>query len=99
MFPRTLPRAAVRQVIHQEKIRRELAPVKVIKDEKASVKDMFTTFRRLLTNTIFMSNTISSLFYVFGYLPYWVFTPKYIETQYRQSASTSRYYSLSIKIN
>lgn len=52
--------------------------------------DMFKTFKRLLGNTTFMCNNISSLFYIFGYIPYWTFTPKYIETQYRQSASVSR---------
>lgn len=51
---------------------------------------MFKTFRRLLRNMTYMLNNLSSLFYVFGYTPYWTFTPKYIETQYRQSASVSK---------
>lgn len=37
MFPRTLPRAAVRRLIQQEKVRRELVCVKQ-EDVKASVK-------------------------------------------------------------
>lgn len=52
---------------------------------------MLVTFKRLLLNATLMFNNISSLFYFFGYLPYWTYTPKYIETQYRQSASVSRY--------
>lgn len=113
MFPKTLPRAAVRRVIHQERIRRELSIVQP-KEEEASLKglfaligikdvhyviekknnisdsDMFVTFKRLLKNRTLMMNNVSSLFYLFGYIPYWTFTPKYIETQFRQSASVSR---------
>lgn len=52
--------------------------------------DMMVTFKRLLHNRIYMLNTISGAFYVFGYMPYWTFTPKYLEIQYRQSAATAR---------
>ncbi|XP_067632743.1 solute carrier organic anion transporter family member 74D-like isoform X2 [Eurosta solidaginis] len=58
-------------------------------ETKASFKDMLTTFRRLTTNKTLMCNNFSSVFYLFGYTPYWIFTPKYIEIQYRQSAATS----------
>lgn len=37
MFPKTLPRAAVRKVIHQERIRRELSIVQP-KEEEASLR-------------------------------------------------------------
>lgn len=57
---------------------------------------MFVTFKRLFKNGTLMLNNISSLFYFFGYIPYWTFSPKYIETQYRQSASTSRYFAYAI---
>lgn len=111
MFPQSLPRAAVRKVIHKERIRRELSMLQP-ETEQASLRgtnfentilrinlinnilgilDMFVTFKRLLFNATLMFNNISSLFYFFGYLPYWTFTPKYIETQYRQSASVSRF--------
>lgn len=40
MFPKTLPRAAVRRVIHQERIRRELSIVQP-KEEEASLKGLF----------------------------------------------------------
>ncbi|EDW72267.1 uncharacterized protein Dwil_GK20832 [Drosophila willistoni] len=56
---------------------------------KASFKDMLKTFKRLITNKTYMCNTLSSVFYLVGYTPYWIFTPKYIEVQYRQSAATS----------
>lgn len=28
---------------------------------------------------------------LFSYMPYWIFTPKYIETQYKQTASTASF--------
>jgi len=53
------------------------------------VSDMMRTFWRLITNPTLMCNNLASVFYFLGYMPYWVFMAKYIETQYRQSASTS----------
>jgi hypothetical protein len=50
---------------------------------------MMRTFWRLITNQTLMCNNLASVFYFLGYMPYWVFMAKYIETQYRQSASTS----------
>lgn len=51
--------------------------------------DMITTFRRLASNRTLMLNNFAAVFYFLGYMPYWIFLPKYIETQYRQSASAS----------
>ncbi|XP_035917032.1 solute carrier organic anion transporter family member 74D-like [Anopheles stephensi] len=92
MFPKQLPRAAVRKRIAQEKrkLGMQLSDASRREDElPASFKDMLKTFKRLLRNKILMLNNIASVFYFFGYMPYWIFTPKYIETQYKQSASTS----------
>uniref|UniRef100_A0A182UP32 Solute carrier organic anion transporter family member n=1 Tax=Anopheles merus TaxID=30066 RepID=A0A182UP32_ANOME len=92
MFPKQLPRAAARKRIAQEKRRlgMQLSDASKREDElPASFKDMLKTFKRLLRNKILMLNNIASVFYFFGYMPYWIFTPKYIETQYKQSASTS----------
>lgn len=52
--------------------------------------DMLTTFKRLLRNRTYMVGIFSSVFYVFGYMPYWTFTPKYLEIQYHVTASTAR---------
>lgn len=57
--------------------------------EKPSVKDMLKTFNRLIRNPTLMCNCAASVFYFFGYIPFWIFTPKYLEVQYRVSASTS----------
>lgn len=40
-------------------------------------------------NPTLMLNNFAAIFYFFGYMPYWIFLPKYIETQYKQSASAS----------
>jgi hypothetical protein len=59
------------------------------KHEPLDVSDMMQTFWRLITNPTLMCNNLASVFYFLGYMPYWVFMAKYIETQYRQSASAS----------
>lgn len=86
LFPKTLPRAAVRKMMALE---REKSVSKTEPELPASISDMKKTFWRLITNTTLMCNNLASVFYYLGYMPYWVFMPKYIETQYRQSASTS----------
>lgn len=50
---------------------------------------MLKTFQRLVGNPILMLNNFAAIFYFLGYMPYWIFLPKYIETQYKQSASAS----------
>lgn len=90
MFPKILPRAAIRKRIEVERQKRGwCVDAKMEPEMPASLRDMFITFKRLLSNKVLMLNNIAAIFYFFGYMPYWIFTPKYIETQYRQSASTS----------
>uniref|UniRef100_A0A1B0EYU4 Solute carrier organic anion transporter family member n=1 Tax=Phlebotomus papatasi TaxID=29031 RepID=A0A1B0EYU4_PHLPP len=90
LFPKILPRAAARKRIAIEKAKLGMKVDEEIQAElPASVKDMITTFKRLVSNNTLMLNNLASIFYFFGYMPYWIFTPKYIETQYRQSASVS----------
>jgi solute carrier organic anion transporter family, member 5A len=36
-----------------------------------------------------MCNTVSSIFFTFGLMGQWTFMPKYMETQFYQSASTA----------
>ncbi|XP_063233126.1 solute carrier organic anion transporter family member 74D-like [Bacillus rossius redtenbacheri] len=87
LFPKTLPDAAVRKMIADEKARR--AGEKVPEETKPSVSDMLAGFWRLLKNKAYMAIQVSHIFYLFGYMPYWVFMAKYIEVQYRISASIS----------
>ncbi|XP_053687130.1 solute carrier organic anion transporter family member 74D-like [Sabethes cyaneus] len=91
MFPKQLPRAAIRKriAVEKQKLGMKLSEAKKEDELPASFKDMIKTFKRLVKNKILMLNNIASVFYFFGFMPYWIFTPKYIETQYKQSASTS----------
>ncbi|XP_043494572.1 solute carrier organic anion transporter family member 74D-like [Polistes fuscatus] len=91
LFPKTLPRAAARKVLALER-NKSAASIKANDQEPelpASLSDMLRTFKRLLTNTTLMCNNLATVFYFMGYMPYWIFMPKYIETQYKQSASVS----------
>ncbi|KAF3425089.1 hypothetical protein E2986_03669 [Frieseomelitta varia] len=90
LFPKTLPRAAARKALALE---RNKSATSIKEDEEpelpASFSDMMRTFKRLLTNITLMCNNLATVFYFMGYMPYWIFMPKYIETQYKQSASVS----------
>ena len=54
--------------------------------DKAQFKD---ALKRLLTNKVFMYNFGSSLFYVFAFMGFGTFMPKYIQYQYNTKGSTS----------
>ncbi|XP_014246027.1 solute carrier organic anion transporter family member 1C1-like isoform X1 [Cimex lectularius] len=77
-FPRLLPREADRRK-QNDNMRKT--------KKKQSLQDFKETIGRLLKNPVLMFNTFSSTFYVFGLMGYWIFMPKYIETQFRQTAS------------
>lgn len=87
MFPKILPRAAARK--QQELERQALTNKVTVESEETSFQDMLATFKRLLRNPTLMFNNLASVFYFFGYMPYWIFMPKYIEIQYHQSSSVS----------
>lgn len=59
---------------------------------------MMMTFKRLLHNKVFMLMNWAGVLHLFGFLPYWIYTPKYIETIYRQSASASSFYTGTLAI-
>lgn len=73
MFPKQLPRAAVRNAIEDEKKKRlkaktfEMCATTEKKDDNGmSVNGLLLTFKRLLTNKVFMLNNIAGIFYIFG---------------------------------
>lgn len=92
LFPRELPRARLRRIISETDLKCDNNKIETneIKKDSSNNSDMFETFKRVLSNKIFMLNNVAGVFYYFGYLPYWMFSPKYIESQYRQSAADSR---------
>ena len=57
-----------------------------------NMKDKATfmaAFKRLLRNKLFMYNFFSSIFYVFAFMGFGTFMPKYIEYQFRKKGSRS----------
>jgi hypothetical protein len=53
------------------------------------VLDFKVALRRLVKNKILVFNSLSTVFFMCGLTGYWTFMPKYMETQFRQSASRS----------
>ncbi|XP_020805140.1 solute carrier organic anion transporter family member 4A1 [Drosophila serrata] len=82
MFPKELPSSRRRRLqLGQAEGKHE------INLKERSFSDMMQTVRKLSKNKVYVYNTMASILYFFGYMAYWIFTPKYIETQYRQSAA------------
>ncbi|XP_014246660.1 solute carrier organic anion transporter family member 5A1 isoform X2 [Cimex lectularius] len=86
LFPKTLPRAAIRKAQERAFKGKDADEAHEL---PASFQDMIITFKRLVTNPTLMCNNFASIFYFMGYMPYWIFMPKYIETMYKQSASSA----------
>lgn len=101
-FPKELPRANVRRLISLESQKEnETNDEKkdlLAQENKVNDDGIMATFKRVLSNKIFMLNNTAAIFYFFGLVPYWVYTPKYIETQYRQSASASSFLTGTIAL-
>lgn len=70
MFPKELPRSALRKRIASERRKRGMKSLepeeKVVDEVPASLSDMIVTFKRLLKNLIFLLNNLASIFYYFG---------------------------------
>ncbi|XP_073993727.1 solute carrier organic anion transporter family member 74D-like isoform X2 [Rhodnius prolixus] len=78
LFPKILPREAER---------RKNTGVTKKSNKTKSFKDFMETMARLLKNRVFMYNTFSTTLAMLGILGFWIFMPKYIETQFRKTAS------------
>ncbi|KAK9498787.1 hypothetical protein O3M35_003346 [Rhynocoris fuscipes] len=77
LFPRMLPRELER--------RKTMKLTKV--ENNRSLKDFKETLMRLSKNKIFMYNSFSSTIGMLALIGFWIFMPKYIETQFRKTAS------------
>ncbi|XP_065221762.1 solute carrier organic anion transporter family member 74D-like [Planococcus citri] len=85
MFPKTLPKTAIRK--HKTAFALGKDPVQPTAELPASFSDMITTFKRLFTNYVLLCNNLAAIFYVLGAMPFFIFLPKYMEIMYAQSAS------------
>lgn len=70
LFPKELPRSALRKKIAAEKERRKNASnlniCQTTDLPETSLQDFIITFKRLLKNKLFMLNNFAGIFYVFG---------------------------------
>lgn len=96
LFPKELPRANLRRLLGEEEKRVEEKYANIafeaedVFEEVIKEEPFWDSLKRILTNKIYMLNTLASILYFNGLSAYWRFTPKYIETQYRQTAAASR---------
>ncbi|XP_046981251.1 solute carrier organic anion transporter family member 74D-like [Schistocerca americana] len=89
MFPRQLPRTAQRRAdAGHQTVAGDVA--------KISFADFRCAFSRLIHNPVLLFNTFSGVCFMFGVIGYWIFMPKYMETQFRQSAATASLISGSV---
>ncbi|XP_054166759.1 solute carrier organic anion transporter family member 74D-like [Oppia nitens] len=59
----------------------------------STVTDICLKLKRLLTNPIYVFHVLAIIFKLFGYLGYYIFKPKYIESQFRKSASDANFWT------
>lgn len=78
MFPKILPRAAMRRRREEKKM---LEPSNH-QIESATIKDLLDTIKRLLRNKTYFCNTMAAIFYVFAHVSYGFFMNKYLQIQY-----------------
>lgn len=96
MFPRKLPWAvADQQYLELEQRDNEDVTNTTVKESEepnelpASISDFVATLKRQFRNKISMSNILAAVFYAFGLSTNYI-TPKYLEIQYKRSASSAR---------
>ncbi|XP_058123534.1 solute carrier organic anion transporter family member 74D-like [Anopheles ziemanni] len=110
-FPKVLPRTAERVTLSRQASRASQAnstagnggpdymvPEEDDLDKKVSFSDMLVTIRRLVTNKAYVFNNSASIFYFFGYMPFFLFQAKYIEIQYRLTPSQANMVTGSVSL-
>lgn len=90
-FPRELPAKAARRLLARRKAEKmnELPPNESEDPQETSFHDMKKTLLRLCRNKVFMYTNMSSILYIVGCMPFWIFSTKYLEIQFRQTASVA----------
>ncbi|KAL5284831.1 hypothetical protein ACFFRR_006883 [Megaselia abdita] len=90
-FPRELPAKAARRLLEKKKAEEinQLPPIDQEELHETSFQDMKKTFMRLCNNKVFMYTNMASILFIMGFMPFWIFSPKYIEIQFRQTASVA----------
>ena len=75
-----------------------LKAMKELEESTKNKSEMFDSFKRILTNPLFMFNLFGMCLRILGYLGYYLFKPKYMEAQFRMSASTANLWTGLVSI-
>ncbi|XP_065222982.1 solute carrier organic anion transporter family member 74D-like [Planococcus citri] len=89
LFPKMLPRAALRKV-NDDSISRT--------KDSVSISDFMKRMKRICKNKVVVFNSMSSVSFVLGLMAYWTFMPKYMESQFRLSPSQSNFITGTVSI-
>ncbi|XP_042908479.1 solute carrier organic anion transporter family member 74D isoform X2 [Parasteatoda tepidariorum] len=65
---------------------------------KSVCNDLIQSLRKLLKNPILFFHTLSITFQINGLFGYFVFMPRYMESQYRKSAAAANFFSGSVTL-
>lgn len=105
LFPKRMPRFVAKQAFEKRSVEEQsyMEMEKMVVEEEENgeedstedvipktMDDLWVATLRILKNKIFMLNVCGIIFYFYGAFPYWLFLAKYIEVQYRLSASQSK---------
>ncbi len=90
-FPQRLPKQGTDAHIKDEKkaLHERMQMTKDGDRQKFDKNTFLAALKRLLTNKLFVCNFLSAIFYVFGFMGFGTFMPKYIEYQFRKRGSQS----------
>lgn len=66
---------------------------KLVEDSEPNKSEIMESLKRILKNPIFVFNLIGMCLRILGYLGYYLFKPKYIEAQFRMSASNANFWT------
>jgi len=91
MFPATF------KEMNSSKIRTEGAVISQRKKKKTAEKGKFAdaldAFKRMSKNPLLLYHMFGGVFRIIGYFGYYINKPKYMELQYRQSASSASFFT------
>jgi len=84
LFPERLPSDADTEAKRLEKERKEEPQT-----AKDYISDTVNCGKRLLKNKVYVFNSLSTIFFLFGFIGFGTFVPKYFEYHFRRNASSS----------
>jgi len=84
LFPERLPTDADTEAKRLEKERKEEPQT-----ARDYISDTVNCGKRLLKNKVYVFNSLSTIFFLFGFIGFGTFVPKYFEYHFRRNASSS----------